>query len=114
MHPNKFFNDVIMLDELFVSGGAQALLASAHPKNFLPIPVKLPVYRVKVHFVTEKGVYKTAEKYAVLPLPYNHPEYIDEWVNMFLEDYRSKNKKNFMNLELDGIEKLGTAVLTIG
>lgn len=33
MHPNHFFTHVTMLDESFIPGGAQALLASAHPKN---------------------------------------------------------------------------------
>lgn len=61
MHPNQFFNHVTMLDESFIPGGAQALLASAHPKNFLPIPVRLPVYRIKIRFQTRKGACKTAE-----------------------------------------------------
>lgn len=61
MHPNQFFNHVTMLNESFIPGGAQALLASAHPRNFLPVPVQLPVYRIKVRFQTGKGVYKTAE-----------------------------------------------------
>ena len=86
MHPNQFFNHVTMLNESFIPGGAQALLASAHPRNFLPVPVQLPVYRIKVRFQTGKGVYKTAEKYAVLPPAYDNPEFIDEWLNMFLED----------------------------
>ena len=54
MHPNQFFNHVTMLDESFIPGGAQALLASAHPKNFLPVPVRLPVYRIKIRFQTGK------------------------------------------------------------
>jgi len=114
MHPNQFFNHVTMLDESFIPGGARALLASAHPKNFLPVPVRLPVYRIKVRFQTGKGVCKTAEKYAVLPPAYDNPECIDEWLNMFLEDYKNENKRDMIGLELDGFEKLGNAVLTIG
>lgn len=114
MHPNQFFNHVTMLDESFIPGGAQALLASAHPKNFLPVPVRLPVYRIKIRFQTGKGVCKTAEKYAVLPPAYDNPEFIDEWLNMFLEDYKNENKRDMISLELDGFEKLGNAVLTIG
>lgn len=114
MHPNQFFNHVTMLDESLIPGGAQALLASAHPKNFLPIPVRLPVYRIKIRFQTGKGACKTAEKYAVLPPAYDNSEFIDEWLNMFLEDYKNENKRDMIGLELDGFEKLGNAVLTIG
>lgn len=32
MHPNQFFSHVTMLDESFIPGGAQALLASAIQK----------------------------------------------------------------------------------
>lgn len=112
MHINKFFRNVDMLTETYAPGGVKNLLASAHPMNFLYMPINLSVYKAKIHFTAENGSYKTAEKYAVLPPSCD--KNVDEWIDMYMEDYQDEKGKKLRNFGVDGIEKLGTAVLTIG
>ena len=114
MHPNNFFSDVTMRSNAVVPGGLGTFLASVHPKNFLQKDIPLPVYRIRLHYTMANGNYKEAEKYAVLPPPYDNPEYVDEWLDMMADDYLTENKKDLISWGVDGIEKLGTAVLSIG
>lgn len=114
MHPNKFFSDVQMISNTMIQGGLKPFLASAHPKNFICPDIHLPVYRILIHYTLPNGNYKEVERYAILPPPYEHPESIDEWVQMMVTDYLMENQKEWIDWGVDGIEKLGTAVLKIG
>ena len=89
-------------------------LKSVHPKNLLKTKITLPVYKVNLSYITEKGNYKTVERYAVMDSSADD-EYFDFWLDMFMRDYNNDNPNHKMiNCEINNIERLCEAVLPIG
>lgn len=89
-------------------------LKNIHPLNFLKTKLEFPTYKITVGYKTEKGNYRTAEKYAVFNSPLDD-EYSDMWVNMFIQDYNKDHPQHKMvDCKILSMQKLGDIVLPIG
>lgn len=118
MHPSKFFENCglrtgIDTFEIYDEELKQKL-KNVHPKNFLKTRITLPVYKVNLSYVTEKGNWKTAIRYAVMDSKADD-EYTDFWVDMFIRDYNNSNPNHKMiKCRINGIERICEAVLPLG
>lgn len=89
-------------------------LSSIHPLNFLKSNITLPVYKISLSYTTDKGNYKTVERYAIMDSEADD-EYIDFWADMFTRDYNNNHPNHKMiNCDINEIEKICEAVLSIG
>ena len=89
-------------------------LKSIHPKNFLKTKITLPVYKINLYYVTEKGNYKTVDRYTVMDSE-SDDEYVDFWIDMFIRDYNKDNPNHKMiKCEVNSIERICEAVLPLG
>lgn len=118
MHPSEFFENCSLrtgIDVLEIyDTDLKERLKSVHPKNFLKTKITLPVYKVNLSYITEKGNYKTVDRYAVMDSSADD-EYFDLWLDMFVRDYNNDNPNHKMvNCEINNIERLCEAVLPIG
>lgn len=118
MHPSEFFENCglrtgIDTFEIYDEELKQKL-KNVHPKNFLKTRITLPVYKVNLSYVTEKGNWKTAIRYAVMDSKADD-EYTDFWVDMFIRDYNNSNPNHKMiKCRINGIERICEAVLPLG
>ena len=89
-------------------------LKNIHPKNFLKTKITLPVYKINLSYVTEKGNYKTVDRYTVMDSE-SDDEYVDFWIDMFIQDYNKDNPNHKMTkCEVNSIERICEAVLPLG
>ena len=89
-------------------------LKSIHPKNFLKTKITLPVYKINLSYVTEKGNYKTVDRYTVMDSESDN-EYVDFWIDMFIQDYNKDNPNHKMTkCEVNSIKRICEAVLPLG
>lgn len=118
MHPSKFFENCgirtgIDTFEIF-DNDLKEELKNIHPKNFLKTKITLPVYKINLSYITEKGNYKIVDRYAVMDSE-DDDEYFDFWIDMFLRDYNNMNPKHKMTeCRINSIERICEAVLPIG
>ena len=118
MHPSEFFENCSLRTGIDVfeiyDTELKEKLKNIHPKNFLKTKIILPVYKVNLSYVTEKGNCKTVDRYAVMDSS-AEDEYFDFWLDMFMRDYNNDNPNHKMiNCEINNIERLCEAVLPIG
>ena len=70
MHPSEFFKNCSLRTGIDVfeiyDSDLKEKLRNIHPKNFLKTKITLPVYKVNLSYLTEKGNYKTVDRYAVI------------------------------------------------
>lgn len=118
MHPSEFFENCSLrtgIDtfEIFDEYLKQKL-KSIHPKNFLKTKITLPVYKINLSYVTEKGNYKTVDRYTVMDSE-SDDEYVDFWIDMFIRYYNKDNPNHKMTkCEVNSIERICEAVLPLG
>lgn len=118
MHPSKFFEECSIRTDIDVvevfDPDLKEKLKTVHPQNFLKTRLALPVYKITINYRTESGNFRTTERYTVMESGADD-EYIDFWVDMFVQDYNASHPHHKM-LEPDvkKIERLGDAVLQIG
>ena len=118
MHPSDFFENCSLrtgIDtfEIF-DGDLKQKLKNIHPKNFLKTKITLPVYKINLSYVTEKGNYKTVDRYTVMDSE-SDDEYVDFWIGMFIQDYNKDNLNHKMTkCEVNSIERICEAVLPLG
>ena len=118
MHPSELFKNCslrtgIDIFEIYDTD-LKEKLKNVHPKNFLKTKITLPVYKVNLSYLTEKGNYKTVDRYAVMDSSADD-EYFDSWLDMFMRDYNNDNPNHKMiNCEINNIKRLCEAVLPIG
>lgn len=118
MHPNRFFEEChirtgIDTVEIFDSDLKEEL-KNVHPKNFLKTKIELPLYKIHLTYLTEKGNYKKSTRFAVMDSS-NDDEYMDMWADMFVNDYNRDNPQHKMiDCKVNEVEFLGQAVLPIG
>lgn len=118
MHPSDFFENCSLrtgIDtfEIFDEDLKQKL-KSIHPNNFLKTKITLPVYKINLSYVTEKGNYKTVDRYTVMDSE-SDDEYVDFWIDMFIQDYNKDNPNHKMTkCEVNSIERICEAVLPLG
>ncbi len=118
MHPSDFFENCSLrtgIDtfEIFDEDLKQKL-KRIHPKNFLKTKITLPVYKINLSYVTEKGNYKTVDRYTVMDSE-SDDEYVDFWIDMFIRDYNKDNPNHKMTkCEVNSIERICEAVLPLG
>lgn len=118
MHPSDFFENCSLrtgIDtfEIFDEDLKQKL-KSIHHKNFLKTKITLPVYKINLSYVTEKGNYKTVDRYTVMDSE-SDDEYVDFWIDMFIQDYNKDNPNHKMTkCEVNSIERICEAVLPLG
>lgn len=118
MHPSDYFENCSLrtgIDtfEIFDEDLKQKL-KSIHPKNFLKTKITLPVYKINLSYVTEKGNYKTVDRYTVMDSE-SDDEYVDFWIDMFIRDYNKDNPNHKMTkCEVNSIERICEAVLPLG
>lgn len=118
MHPSEFFKNCSLRTGIDVfeiyDTDLKEKLKNVHPKNFLKTKITLPVYKVNLSYLTEKGNYKTVNRYAVMDSSADD-EYFDFCLDMFMRDYNNDNPNHKMvNCEINNIERLCEAVLPIG
>lgn len=118
MHPSEFFKNCSLRTGIDVfeiyDTDLKEKLKNVHPKNFLKTKITLPVYKVNLSYLTEKGNYKTVDRYAVMDSSVDD-EYFDFWLDIFMRDYNNDNPNHKMiNCEINNIERLCEAVLPIG
>ena len=118
MHPSEFFKNCYLRTGIDIfeiyDTDLKEKLKNVHPKNFLKTKITLPVYKVNLSYLTEKGNYKTVDRYAVMDSSADD-EYFDFWLDMFMRDYNNDNPNHKMiNCEINNIERLCEAVLPIG
>lgn len=64
--------------------------------------------------MTEKGNYKTVDRYTVMDSE-SDDEYVDFWIDMFIQDYNKDNPNHKMTkCEVNSIERICEAVLPLG
>lgn len=118
MHPSEFFENCSLrtgIDtfEIFDEDLKQKL-TSIHPKNFLKTKITLPVYKINLSYVTEKGNYKTVDRYTVMDSKLDDED-VDFWTSMFIRDYNKDNPNHKMTkCEVNSIERICEAVLPLG
>jgi hypothetical protein len=118
VHPSDFFENCSLrtgIDtfEIFDEDLKQKL-KRIHPKNFLKTKITLPVYKINLSYVTEKGNYKTVDRYTVMDSE-SDDEYVDFWIDMFIRDYNKDNPNHKMTkCEVNSIERICEAVLPLG
>lgn len=118
MHPSIFFENCSLrtgIDtfEIFDEDLKQKL-KNIHPKNFLKTKITLPVYKINLSYRTGSGNYKTVDRYVVMDSK-EEDEYVDFWVDMFIQDYNRDNPNHKMvECNVNSINLLGEAVLPIG
>lgn len=118
MHPSDFFENCSLrtgIDtfEIFDEDLKQKL-KRIHPKNFLKTKITIPVYKINLSYVTEKGNYKTVDRYTVMDSE-SDDEYVDFWIDMFIRDYNKDNPNHKMTkCEVNSIERICEAVLPLG
>lgn len=118
MHPSEFFENCSLrtgIDtfEIFDEDLKQKL-KNIHTKNFLKTKITLPVYKINLSYVTEKGNYKTVDRYTVMDSK-SDDEYVDFWIDMFIQDYNKDNPNHKMTkCEVNSIERICEAVLPLG
>lgn len=118
MHPSEFFENCSLrtgIDTFEIyDQSLKDKLKNIHPKNFLKTKITLPVYKINLSYMTEKGNYKTVDRYAVMDSQ-SDDEYTDFWVDMFIQDYNSLNPNHKMvECEINSIERICEAVLPLG
>lgn len=118
MHPSVFFENCSLrtgIDtfEIF-DEDLKEKLKNIHPKNFLKTKITLPVYKINLSYRTGSGNYKTVDRYVVMDSK-EEDEYVDFWVDMFIQDYNRDNPNHKMvECNVNSINLLGEAVLPIG
>lgn len=118
VHPSDFFNNCSIrtgIDTVEIyDRELKDKLKSIHPKNFLKTKITLPVYKINLSYRTGNGNYKTVDRYAVMDSK-DEDEYVDFWIDMFVQDYNRDNPKHKMvECSINSIDLLGEAVLPIG
>lgn len=118
MHPSEFFDDCSLrtgIDTVEIyDEELKQKLKNIHPKNFLKTKIVLPVYKINLSYMTEKGNYKTVDRYAVMNSE-TDDEYIEFWADMFIRDYNKDNPNHKMTkCEINSIERICEAVLPLG
>ena len=118
VHPNEFFSNCALRTDIdtfeIFDEDLRKKLKGIHPKNFLKTKITLPVYKVNLSYLTEKGNYKTVDRYAVMDSA-DDDEYSDFWVDEFVREYNHDNPKHKMiSCRINSIEKIADAVLQLG
>lgn len=118
MHPSKFFDECdlrvgIGTFEIF-DADLKEKLKSVHPENLLSTKLILPVYQINISYTTEKGNYRTADKYMIMNSEKDNA-YFNFWLDMFVNDYNDNHPKHRMNNpNINSVKKICEAVLPIG
>ena len=111
MHPSEFFENCSLRTGIDTF---EIFDENIHPKNFLKTKITLPVYKINLSYVTEKGNYKTVDRYTVMDSE-SDDEYVDFWIDMFIQDYNKDNPNHKMTkCEVNSIERICEAVLPLG
>lgn len=118
MHPSEFFDNCSIrtgIDTVEIyDRDLKDKLKSIHPKNFLKTKITLPVYKINLSYRTGNGNYKTVDRYAIMDSK-NEDEYVDFWIDMFVQDYNRDNPNHKMiECSINSIDLLGEVVLPIG
>lgn len=118
MHPSEFFENCSLRTGIdtfeFFDEDLKQKLKNIHPKNFLKTKITLPVYKINLSYVTEKGNYKTVDRYTVMDSKLDDED-IDFWTSMFVRDYNKDNPNHKMTkCEVNSIERICEAVLPLG
>lgn len=118
MHPSDFFENCSLRTGIdtfeILDEDLKQKLKNIHPKNFLKTKITLPVYKINLSYVTEKGNYRTVDRYTVMDSK-SDDEYVDFWIDMFIHDYNKDNPNHKMTkCEVNSIERICEAVLPLG
>lgn len=91
-----------------------------HPLNFIRAQIKIPVFKCVISYFTNKGNYKTVERYMVfdntkIPDDIGEDFYAEIELEGRIDDYNSRNpERKLNNWEILSVKKLCDAVLPIG